>query len=197
MALWIFLLGVLLAFQGGSGCRPGQEKDLPELQTYDLGGDFTLTSQDGKAVGLPDFRGRVVLLFFGYTFCPDFCPTTLSRLVRVGELLDARPEEVHTLFITVDPQRDSPEQLRAYLNYFDFPLTGLTGREAEIRRVVSMYGATYRKGESGADGHYLVDHSTRIYLIDQQGRVRYLIGHTDPPELIAALVARLLRAGSG
>lgn len=196
MAPWLFLLGVLLAFQGGSGCRPEKEKDfpadLPELQTYELGGDFTLISQDGKAVGLPDFRGRVVLLFFGYTFCPDFCPTTMSRLARVDELLDAQPEEVQTLFITVDPQRDTPEQLRAYLSYFDFPLTGLTGREAEIRRVVSMYGASYRQGESGIDGHYLVDHSTRIYLIDQQGVVRYLFGYTDPPELIAAMTARLL-----
>ena len=179
---------------GGSGC--GQDTEPPvdsaALQSYEFGGDFTLTNHFGNPFALQDHRGEVVVLFFGYTYCPDFCPITVSKLAKVSELLEARSESVLTLFVTVDPHRDTPDQLRAYLSHFDFEITGLTGSESRIQGVVSMYGSSSRRGEADAAGHYLMDHSSRTYLIDQQGKVRYLFSHEDTPEQMAVVIGKLL-----
>ncbi len=171
------------------GCQEhrGQEEGLT-LDRYELGGDFSLTDQHGHDYQLDQHRGQAVALFFGYTHCPDFCPLTLSKLAGAQALLN-RPLQV--LFVTVDPERDDAEQLRAYLSSFDLPVTGLTGTPAQVAEVARRYAAGYQVHRADSTSNYTVDHSTRTYLIDGEGVVRYLFSQEDTPEQIAAVVALL------
>jgi protein SCO1 len=186
----------LLVYLLSWGCAPGEESDSGvafELKEYgDLGGDFALTDHEGRPFRLAQLRGRLALLFFGYTHCPDFCPMTLSKLTRAFDLLGERREEVSTLFVSVDPERDGPEELRGHLEQFPVNGIGLTGSAARIDSIARRYGVTYARRESGSAAGYFVDHSTYTFLIDQQGKIRYIFRHGDAPELIAAGVAKLL-----
>lgn len=190
------LLGALLL--GGCARKPPSIDDDPDLIVESFGGDFKLTGDDGRPVTLADFRGRLVLLFFGYTACPDICPTTLSRLGRAYSLLAKKGiprSEVQTLFITVDPARDTPDKIRKYLTYFGVNAIGATGSEAEIERVAKSYAATFwREEEPASAAGYLMNHTTSIYLIDRVGKVRHSFDFEDPPERIAELVERLASA---
>ena len=157
----------------------------------DLGGRVHLIDQLGSTVLLGDISDRTSLLFFGYTYCPDFCPTTLSRLVRVKELLGAGADSVDIAFVSVDPQRDQPDVLRTYLDYFPVAVRGLTGSTSAIDSAVAAYRAEYRLGPPDERGAYAVDHSTSIYLLDTLGRVRHVFAHDATPEHIVD-VLRLL-----
>ena len=162
----------------------------PDLRFYaDLGGDFALVDQQGEVFRLEKLRGRAVLLFFGYTYCPDFCPTTLSRLGQVYELV--ADSSLATIFISVDVERDTPEVLAEYLAYFPLETIGLTGDRAAVDAVVELYGANYEIEQRDADGRYLVNHSTDVYLLDDQGRVRYLFDYDMGPEAMAEIVRGL------
>ena len=183
-----------VTFIGGCASEPRAPAivpgaDIPKFQDYgDFGGDFQLTDHNGEVFRLEDQRGSVTLIFFGYTFCPDACPTLMSKLTTVFNMLDL-PEEhpVKTLYITIDPERDSPEQMKEYLQYFStIDVLGLTGTEDEIDDVVMQYGASYEKVEGGTAAGYLMNHSTWLYLIDQQGKLRYRFRHADEPEFVAA-----------
>lgn len=134
-----------------------------------------------------------MLLFFGYTTCPDVCPATLTRLSRVYRELqnDRIDDRVETVFVSVDPQRDTPEKLKEYLSYFAVRATGVTGPPGEIDAIVRKYGASYEKVPVKSAAGYLINHSMYLYLIDAQGQVRHLFRHEDPPEKIADLVKRL------
>ena len=132
------------------------------------------------------------MLFFGYTYCPDICPVTLSKMGRVYQLLGERESELATLFITVDPERDTAEKLTEYLDYFAIDAIGLGGSKKQIDGVIGQYGGHYSLDrEEGQVADYLVDHSTYTYLIDQQGRVRCLFRQSDGPELMAAVTQQL------
>ena len=169
----------------------GVEFELKEYET--LGGGFALTDHEGRPFRLAQLRGRIALLFFGYTLCPDFCPMTLSKLIRAFDLLEERREEVSTLFVSVDPERDGPQELKEHLEQFPVNGIGLTGSATRIDSIARRYGVTYAKRESGSAAGYFVDHSTYTFLIDQQGKIRYIFRHADAPELIAAGVAKLLQ----
>ena len=137
------------------------------------GGDFALTDHDGKPFQLASQRGKVVLIFFGYTFCPDACPTTLSKLSSVTRRLGADASKVKVLYISVDPERDTPEVLKADLANFKLDSIGLTGTKADIDTVVQQYGAAYEivpTPDSAAK--YSVSHTTTLYALDGQGRLR-------------------------
>jgi protein SCO1/2 len=167
-----------------------------ELEEFDIGGDFVLTGPGGEAWGLEQARGRVVLLFFGYTLCPDFCPMTLSKLVQVDEALgEAARGRLLTVFVSLDPERDSPERIAEYLSYFGIEAVGLTGSREEIDAVVARYGGSYSLDEVDSAMRYLVTHSTYVYLIDGKGRVRHLFGSLDDAETIAQGVRQLLEGG--
>ena len=182
---------VLLIFPG---CRaeppPPPQIDIPELLDYGerFGGDFTLTDQDEVPFDLSEHRGDAILIFFGYTFCPDACPLMLSRLAAVYDVLDLEPgQQVRTIYITVDPARDTPEQLRTYLAYFStVDVRGLTGSREEIDAVAERYGVLYKLQEPNEAGHYLVAHTTTLFLVDREGRLRYRFHPSDTPEYIAA-----------
>ena len=195
-SLAILLAAVLLL---SPGCReeppPPPPLDIPELLDYGerFGGDFTLTDQDEEPFDLAEHRGDAFLIFFGYTFCPDACPLMLSKLAAVYDVLDLEPgQHVRTIYITVDPSRDTPEQLREYLAYFStVDVRGLTGSRGEIDEVAERYGVLYKLQEPNEAGHYLVAHTTTLFLVDREGRLRYRFHPSDTPEYIAAGVKLL------
>lgn len=174
--------------QGGEAVDQGPV----ELVELEIGGDFTLTDERNGTFRLADHRGELFLLFFGYTTCPDFCPLTFSRLTRAYDLLGEQAEQVTTLLVSVDPERDHPERLAEYLGFFDVRSTGLTGTKEEIDAVVAAYAAFYEEVETESAAGTLFNHSTYLYLIDGEGRVRYLFGHGETPERIASGVRLLL-----
>lgn len=171
----------------GAGDAAAPVTSSVELQTFEFGGDFVLIDDQGQPFDLANGRGRVHLLFFGFTMCPDVCPMTLSRIARAFNLLTAEERaEVVTLFATVDVDRDTPEALASHLKGFPVPVVGLTGTRAQVDAVVAQYKATYEITPSDSAGGPMVSHSTYLYLIDRDGRLRHLFRLADSPELIAA-----------
>ena len=169
----------------------------PQQQRVDIGGPFSLINQDGQAVSEADFAGRPMLVFFGFTYCPDVCPMTLDLLgAALDELAATAPEKaarLQAVFISVDPERDTPAQMKDYLSYFHPSLTGLTGSRAQIdavKKAFRVYAA--RAKQTDANGHYNVDHSSLFYLMD--GENRYLAHFTHnmtAAQLAAGLDAKL------
>jgi protein SCO1/2 len=155
--------------------------------------DFTLTDQTGQSFSLDSQRGKVVMLFFGYTMCPDVCPTTLSKLTSVTSKLGADRGRVKTVYVTVDPERDSPAVLKADLDLFDLDAVGLTGTREEIDKVVAMYGATYEITPTPSSAaKYSVAHSTTLYIIDPAGVVRREFPYEATADDIVAAIKPLL-----
>lgn len=154
--------------------------------------DFSLTDQDGRPFRLSQLRGKVALLFFGYTSCPDACPTTLSKLSRVYKMLGAEGGRVVTVFVSVDPKRDTPRALKEYLKYFRINSVGLTGTKEEIDSVVGQYGARYEIGQSDSAAGYHIDHSTDLYLIDQRGALAHTFAYKDQAKSIADEILKAL-----
>ncbi|HEX7037288.1 MAG TPA: SCO family protein [Pseudomonadales bacterium] len=172
----------------------GREPPLPVLDT--VGGPFTLPSTRGGALSLDDLRGQVVLLNFGYTDCPEVCPTVLARLRAVLLDLDALGIPVQPLFVTLDPERDELPVLSRYLAHFHPSLVGLRGSPEQTAEVARRYQVYYQRTPAGEDGGYALDHSVHIYLIDPAGRVRATFGADVPVERMVATVRRL-RSGRG
>ncbi|RME86098.1 MAG: SCO family protein [Caldilineae bacterium] len=145
------------------------------MQTSEQNNDFTLTAHTGERVSLADFRGKYVILYFGYTFCPDVCPTTMAQLAQAMKLLDApKAERVQVLFVSVDPERDTPERLAQYVPAFDPTFIGLTGTPDEIAAAATPMGIYYAKNEVGGASGYLVDHTASVMVLDEEGRVRLI-----------------------
>ncbi|WP_290498731.1 SCO family protein [Alcanivorax sp.] len=165
-----YLLPLLLAFLL-AGCGK-QESDLP-VNTR-LGGEFTLTDQNGEPFSQVALNGKMTILFFGYTHCPDICPAVLARVAQVYRQLQEAGEadQVQPVFITFDPERDTAAHLKEYLPWFKANIIGLTGSLEEIRQVAKQYGVVFIKDQQEQD--YLFTHSDYIYLLDDQGRVRKL-----------------------
>lgn len=160
------------------------------------GGEFSLTDHDGRPFALASQQGKVVLIFFGYTFCPDACPTTLSKLSSVYRRLGDDASKVKTLYISVDPERDTPDVLKADLGNFRIDAIGLTGSKAEIDTVVQQYGAAYEivpTPESAAK--YTVSHTTTLYALDTRGRLRMKFRYEATVDEIADGVRAILGAG--
>lgn len=156
-----------------------------------LGGDFELTGAAGARVRLQDLRGRIVLLFFGYTHCPDVCPTTLLALKQAQESLGSSANRAQVVMISVDPQRDPPEELAQYARFFDPRFIGLSGTPEEIDKVARQFRVFHRIS-TGAAGQYSVSHSGYIYVLDRSGRVRALLGAEARPADISETVRQLL-----
>lgn len=183
-----FLLGLLLVGCGGE--EPWGTKDIsglmPELA-------LQATGQGGRNVTAADYRGRVVLLFFGFTHCPDVCPTTLARLAQVRSQLE-QPEDLQVLFVTVDPERDSREVLDRYAAAFGEQVEGLRLDVPELKRLTKRYRVTYGYGDPDASGAYPVSHSSAVFAFDREGRARLLIRDSDPTPAVVSDLQRLLQA---
>jgi protein SCO1 len=160
----------------------------------DMGGEIRLTDHNGKPRSVADFRGKLVVLVFGYTQCPDVCPTTLSDLASALKQLGSDAQSVQVLFVTVDPQRDTPELLKQYVPAFNPDFLGLYGDEAATSRVTKdfhMY-ASVRPGKTL--GSYTVDHSAQIFVLDRNGKVRLLMTPGTAPAAMASDLKVLLNS---
>lgn len=164
-----------------------------ELAAPPTGGDFTLDSAAGP-VRLSDLRGQAVLIYFGYTACPDICPTNLISIAHALRTLQpAELERTRVLFISVDPERDDPERLAGYVAYFHPNVLGLTGTPEQLAEVARRYGAAYRRVEdTGSAMGYLIDHSAFTAVVDPSGRLVQTLGHASPPETIQAAIRTAL-----
>lgn len=149
-------------------------------------------SVDGP-VSLLDFAGKYVFVYFGYTFCPDICPTTLLTLKKVREQLVDGADRVQVIMVSVDPERDTPETLDTYVHYFDDSFVGITGSKEEIDALGDPFGVYYEKGEGSAATGYLINHSARVYLIDPSGNARVAYPHGISAEEIVKDLEFLLR----
>ena len=161
MAGLVVFLGVFYVATGHFGAGPGPSA---------IGGPFTLTDQDGKTITARDFKGEPLLVFFGYTHCPDICPTTLFELSEVLHAMGKDADRVNALFITVDPERDTAAVMKDYLSSFDPHLRGATGTPQQIEAVEKEYRVIARKVPIGKNGDYSMDHTALVYLMDKEGR---------------------------
>ncbi len=158
-----------------------------------LGGDFSLTGINGP-VSLQDHRDNVVVMMFGFTYCPDICPTGLGSMSAALNMLEEKElEQVRPMFVSVDPDRDTPQRLDEYTRYFHPRILGITGKKETIDKVVSDYGAFYQMVPlPDSELKYSVDHSARVYVIDKQGRLSKLLYHNSPPAELADSIRALL-----
>ena len=175
---------------------PAPPQEAAQSDTVSIGGPFTLVDQNGQEVTDEKFRGRLMLVYFGYTYCPDVCPLGLTTIAEAIDQLPAEDrDQVVPLFITVDPERDTVAVMKDYVGAFSDRLVGLTGSAAQVEAAVRAYRVYARKGESDADGTYLVDHSTFTYLMDRDGRYLAHFGHSATPEEMAKRLETAIAAG--
>ncbi len=164
---------VLVALVGGTTAACDRAPAAAALPVLPIGGDFTLTDHENRAFELTSLRGKAVLIFFGYSSCPDACPTTLSKLSTVARRLGDDRAKIQALYVSVDPDRDTPPVLKADMENFSIGALGLTGTKAQIDAVVKQYAAAYEivpTPESAAK--YTISHTTAVYALDAKGRVR-------------------------
>jgi len=189
VAVAALLIGAFVAF---TTLRPGgapPKFDAVDITGVDWGRGFELTDHHGTLRTLADFRGKVVLLFFGFTSCPDICPTTMAKLGEVMRLLGADADRVQGLFVTVDPKRDTPQVLAQYVPAFHPAFLGLYGTEQQTANAAKEFKVYFQAQKPGESGFYTVDHSSPVFALDRRGRLRLLIR----PEMNAESVARDLR----
>jgi protein SCO1/2 len=177
-----------------AGCAP----DDPKFRASDVTGaafgrDFNLNDATGKPRTLADYRGKVVVVFFGYTQCPDFCPTTLAELAEVMKRLGPDADRVQVLFVTVDPERDTPEILSQYVPAFDARFMGLYGDAAATERTAKEFKIIYQKQPGATPGSYTMDHSAGTYIFDPQGRLRLYVSYGQGPDVLAHDLRELLK----
>jgi protein SCO1/2 len=168
-----------------------------DITGIDYAQKFSLTDHQGQARTLEDFRGKLVLLFFGYTQCPDVCPTTLSEMAQVMKLLDKDADKVQVLFVTLDPERDTPALLSRYVPSFYPSFLGLVGDKAATDEVVKEFKLFVQKIPAKTGSGYTIDHTAGSYLFDTQGHIRLFIRHGLGAEPIAQDIRTLLSTASG
>jgi protein SCO1/2 len=186
----IALVALLVAACGGSESWHAKNVRgmIPDLA-------FEMTSDEGRRVRASDYHGDVVLLFFGYTHCPDICPTTLARLAQALKIMGDQAARVRILFVSVDPARDSPALLREYTRAFSPQATGLVGSDAQLDALAKRYRVAYSRDAPDAHGDYNVSHSSAVFVFDGEGRARLVIAPELGADEIAADLSRL--AGGG
>jgi protein SCO1/2 len=190
----IFNLIALLALLVVAGCsRPVQDFQATDITGSAIGGEFRLTDHHGQTRALSDFRGKVVVLFFGYTHCPDACPTTMSELATAMKQLGGRAKDVQVLFVTVDPERDTEALLAQYVPSFYPSFIGLTGTPQDIRKVADQFKIVYQKVASpGDEKNYSVDHSAGSYIFDKAGKLRLFVNYGAGAAVFAHDIGQLL-----
>ena len=168
--------------------------DITGIEGY--GNDFRLTDHTGRVRTMADFRGKVVVMFFGYTQCPDVCPTTLSEMRQVMKILDTDAQRLQVLFVTLDPARDTPELLANYVPSFNPAFLGLYGDRAATEKVAKDFKIFYRVSAGKTAGSYTVDHSAASLVFDPQGRLRLFINFGLGADKIAPDIKKLLEGFS-
>ena len=195
MTIRVALYGLVLLTMTLAACGP----EKVGFKTTDVTGatyarEFELTDHTGARRTLADFRGKVTAVFFGFTRCPDVCPTTLAQMKLVLASLGADAKRVQVLFITVDPERDTSEALAQYVTAFDPSFIGLTGSVDDIKRVAKEFKVFFQKAPGTSADNYSVDHTAAYYVFDPEGRIRLFMRHNTPPVDFVADI-KLLLAG--
>ncbi|GAB1458586.1 SCO family protein [Thauera sp.] len=191
-AISLIVAAPLLALGLLAGCTPAE----PVFKSTDISGTsygktLRLTDHNGQERTLADFKGKVVTIFFGYTQCPDVCPTALSGMSSVMQALGPDAERVQVIFVTVDPERDTPELLAQYVPVFDARFLGLYGTPEKIAEVAKEFRVFYRKSGDLA-GHYTIDHTAGTYVFGPDGRPRLYVKHAEDPQVVVADIKALL-----
>ena len=192
-----FLGAATLACTTAFALTACKDESKPKFQGVDVTGadyakDLPLTDVNGQKRSLKDFSGKVVAVFFGYTQCPDVCPTTLQELLEVKQALGADGAKLQPIFVSLDPERDTPEVLKAYLANFDESFVGLTGTPEELAAVAKDFKIFFKKVPGKTEGTYTLDHSAGTYLFDAQGRLRVYERYGAGPQLLTQDVKALL-----
>jgi protein SCO1/2 len=192
LALFVVLAALFAGITGFGAWRAGVfGAEPPSL----VGGPFQLVDQTGKPVDERLLKGKWTAVFFGYTYCPEACPTTLTTLAKALDELGPRARDVQVVFVTIDPERDTPAQLKTYLSSQAFPkgTIGLTGTAAQVAAAAKAYKVYYARSGKGAD--YAMDHSTTLYLMNPRGRFDRVIAYGLPPEEVQRQIADAMRGG--
>ncbi len=163
------------------------------LQSPDEAPDFTLKASNNQDVSLSDFRGKVVMLYFGYTFCPDVCPATLAEVATALDILGKDTDKIQFIMISVDPGRDTPEKMAEYVAHFHPDLLGVTGNSDTIAKLTTLYGVFFEKHEGTEATGYLVDHTATVTVIDQDGHVKLIFPFGLAGEDIAEDISYLIK----
>jgi protein SCO1/2 len=179
-----------------AACQPAPQP--PVFQATDITGatfarDFRLTDHNGQVRTLSSFRGKVVAVFFGYTHCPDVCPTTLSDFAAALQQLGPQAKRVQVLFVSVDPQRDTPELLKQFVPAFNPSFLGMVADDETLKQLAKEYKVVYQKTSVKGSNDYLMDHSAGTYVYDPEGRLRLLMPYGSSPDAIAQDLKALLR----
>ena len=186
-----FALIWVLFFWAPATDQPVKHETL-DLSATPTGGDFTVEILN-KDLSLQDLRGKVVILYFGYTQCPDICPTSLALLTQaLSQMSEDELSGMQSIFVSVDPGRDNTVRLDDYTKYFHKNIIGATAEQDEIDKITKLYGASYRIVESNSAMGYIVDHSSYTYVIDKQGKLRHTLVHGTAPNKILEAVRELL-----
>ena len=184
-----------------TGCdKPGAGGSAASFRAVDITGaeyarTLSLQDPDGKTRTLDDFKGKVTVVFFGYTQCPDVCPTTMAELAQVKKSLGADGERIQGVFVTVDPERDTPELLKAYMGSFDPSFVALRGTAEQTAATAKEFKVFYAKVPGKTEGSYTVDHTAGSYVFDAAGKVRLFVRYGSGAEALAADLKTLLAAG--
>lgn len=184
------LAGTLSVLSACSEKKPGFSSI--DLTGADYAHDFALTDHNGQPRSIKDFAGKVVVLFFGYTQCPDVCPTSMTELAEVKKLLGKDGDRLQGLFVTVDPQRDTPEVLKAYMGNFDPTFLALYGPPEKLEALAKDYKVYFKKVEGKTPTSYTMDHSAGSYVYDTQGKLRLYTRYGTGPQALAADIKLLL-----
>ncbi|MDB5964960.1 MAG: hypothetical protein JWQ72_1460 [Polaromonas sp.] len=179
-----------------TACSPGEK---PQFKSIDLTGadyakDFSLVDQNGRQRSIKDFAGKVVVVFFGFTQCPDVCPTSMVELAQVKKTLGADGDKLQVVFITVDPERDTPELLKAYMGNFDPSFLALRPTIEQLPQVAKDFKIYYKKVDGKTPGSYTMEHSAGSYVYDTQGNVRLYSRYGNPPDGLTGDIRLLLKS---
>lgn len=187
-------LSLALAACSGGGAAPAQD---PPLAGADIGGPFELVDQHGNTVRWEDFAGRYRMVYFGFTYCPDICPTDVGRMVhglgRLAKQDAAKADKIVPIFISVDPERDTPEVMGEFAAAFSDKLIGLTGTPEQVKVAADAFRVYYSRGEDTPGGGYLVDHSAVVYLFGPQGEPLATLPVDKGADAVAAELAKWVR----
>lgn len=178
-----------------ASCSPAPapvESNSTDITGADFAKTLTLTDHNGKLRSMSDFKGKVVVLFFGFTHCPDVCPTTMSDLKQAMKLLGKKSDEVQVLFVTVDPERDTQAVLAKFVPSFDTRFIGLRGSLQETAETLGNFKIFYAKVPGKDKAEYSIDHSAGMYVFDKIGKVRLYMGYGQKPADIASDISKLL-----
>jgi protein SCO1/2 len=176
-----------------TGCSQEQPTKLTNIKGLIADLEFSLTDENNKQVTAKDYLGSTVALFFGFTSCPDICPITMHQFANILEEVDPAGTKVKVLFVSVDPDRDTPEKLKAYTSTFGDAFVGLMGEDSEIKSMTKRYRVTFGYGEKDTEGNYDVSHSGALFLFDNKGQARLLVTQSTPADDIAVDLRELIQ----